>query len=1058
VRGRSTPWFLGLAIALAVALPAQAQFGKNKVQYKSFDWKTVQTEHFDIYYYEGEDESAFHAARMAERAYERLSRILHHEIEENVPVIVYASHSDFQQTNISPGLIPEGVGGVTEYLKRRVFLPFTGSYGEFDHVLTHELVHAFQVDMLFGVGVDANPFSFQPPLWFMEGMAEYLSVGRVDPNTEMWLRWSALEGQLIPLQYMSRVADIRVYRIGQAIFAFLGERFGDEMVGELLKKTVYFRSVDVAFEKTLGMDLEALNREWEDYVRRKYYPQIVHLNRPEEHWRRLIREKSFARTQLAPALSPDGERVVFFRDGRFSTDIVLASAIDGKILRTLVQGERSSDFESLRYIYTSIGWSPDGHRIAFPSKRGGEDVLNILDVETGKVLDTFSFRFDALYSPSFHPSGDRVVFTAIRGGKSDLWMVELSSRRLIRMTDDPYLVRDPQWSPDGRRIAFVTDRGEGTDLANLIFGEPRIAILEVETGEVTVLPSQKGKSITPQWGPDGNYLAFVSDRDGISDLYVQDLRDGRLFRLTRLITGVTGLIESSPPFSWSRNGRRIVFTTFMGEGWELYEIGEPLDKMEEVDVPEPLERIAMREFHDRLPWDQPSAAQEDVMLASFTRPDEDGSAPDTTSEAATSTDHPVPGGEDARPEPVDVGRLLDPGTGALTVAGPAPAARTPPPGEQPTEAEPGGEPPRLTLSALRAETAHDLPDPGSLEPEPYHLKWAPDFVGASPFFASNVGFAGSAQIALSDILSNHVVQIGASIYGSLNDSDLYLGYFNLAHRTNWGVAAYQFRNDFGVFTAQDRVGFESQIYRGVQVSVWRPFSKFNRIEFSARGMAVSRTVFDQSFNSGIVFTEEVDSDLLYYAEPEVALVTDNVVWGYYGPLHGRRARLQTGQAFGDVHFNTTIADWRRYFPLGSSAVFATRLIGGASVGSTPQIFRLGGPETLRGVGYGDLDGTRLALMNLELRFPLVETLRLGWPLRLGLGGIGGVLFFDMGGAWRESVRVFRHGRLDDLTAGYGFGLRLGLGYFALKYDLAQRTDLKSTIEATRSYFSIGVDY
>ncbi|MGH2569731.1 MAG: peptidase S9, partial [bacterium] len=589
--------------ALLLPVPAAAQFGKNKVQYKDFDWQTIQTEHFDIYYYDGEEESAFHAARMAERGYRRLSRMLNHEIPERVPIIVYASHTDFQQTNISPGLIPEGVGGITEYSKRRVFLPFTGSYGEFDHVLTHELVHAFQVDILFGVAVDTNPFAFQPPLWFMEGMAEYLSIGGLDPNTEMWLRWSALEGQLVPLQDMSRVYDIRVYRIGQAVFAFIGEKYGDEKVGELLRKTVALRSVNLAFERTLGMDLETLNEEWNDYVRRKYYPQIVDVNRPEKYGRRLIQKKGFNGVHLAPSLSPDGSRLVFIRDSRFSKDIVLASAIDGKILGRLVEGERSGDFESLRYFYTAIGWSPDGTRIAFPSKRGGEDVLNILDVDRKKVVDSMAFGFDALYSPCFHPNGREIVFAGIRNGKSDLFVIDIQNGELTQITDDPYLARDPQWSPDGKQIAFVTDAGEGTDLENLLFADPKIAVLEVESGQITLLPGQSGKNISPQWGSDGDHLAFVSDRDGISDLYVQNLHNHRLYRLTKLITGVTGIVESSPPFSWSRDGSRIVFTTFMGDGWELYQIEDPLAKMVDVDLPEPIEQIAARERESLAPWD-----------------------------------------------------------------------------------------------------------------------------------------------------------------------------------------------------------------------------------------------------------------------------------------------------------------------------------------------------------------------------------------------------------------------------------------------------------------------
>jgi hypothetical protein len=486
----------------------------------------------------------------------------------------------------------------------------------------------------------------------------------------------------------------------------------------------------------------------------------------------------------------------------------------------------------------------------------------------------------------------------------------------------------------------------------------------------------------------------------------------------------------------------------MGGGWELYQIDDPLTRMEEVQTPEPIEQIARRELGPGGVWEQPGPAQEDALLASFL--DE---AHGTSGERQDAAGDSAPAAADSGAVPlVD---LLDPGAAAVTVPGPTPLVVRSAPGDA------GGADPdtqRLTLTDVRAATAYDLPDRDSLASQPYRIKWAPDFVGASPFFASNVGFAGSAQIALSDILSNHVIQIGASVYGSLDESDLFLGYYNLAHRTNWGISAFQFRNDFGVFTAQDRIGFESQIYRGVQGVVSRPFSKFSRLELSARGVAVSSTVFDQSFESGFVTTQEVDSDLLYFAQPQIALVTDNVAWGYNGPMHGHRTRIQTGQAFGDVQFNTTLGDLRKYIPLGSTVVLATRVIGGASVGNTPQIFRVGGPETLRGVGYGALEGDTLGLLNIEMRFPLVETLRLGWPLRIGLGGIQGVLFFDAGGAWSEGVRVFRNGRLDDVTAGYGTGLRLGLGYFALKYDLAQRTDLKSRVGDSRSYFSIGVDF
>jgi len=183
------------AAALVGASPASAQyFGRNKVQYRAFDFKVIKTAHFDIYFYDQEREAALDAARMVERAYARLSRILQHEFRERKPIILYASHTDFQQTNTLPFFIDEGTGGVTESLKDRVILPFTGSYADFEHVLTHELVHAFQYDVIFRRGVisEASPFATRLPLWFMEGMAEYLSLGRIDALTAAWLRDASL--------------------------------------------------------------------------------------------------------------------------------------------------------------------------------------------------------------------------------------------------------------------------------------------------------------------------------------------------------------------------------------------------------------------------------------------------------------------------------------------------------------------------------------------------------------------------------------------------------------------------------------------------------------------------------------------------------------------------------------------------------------------------------------------------------------------------------------------------------------------------------------------------
>ena len=119
---RLIPYVMTVLCFLSMQPVVSAQldyFGQNKVQYRDFKWEVLTTPHFEIFYYQGEEETAYDAARMAERSYTRLSRILRHRFSNKIPVILYASHTDFQQTNVLGGFISEGTGGVTEFNKNR---------------------------------------------------------------------------------------------------------------------------------------------------------------------------------------------------------------------------------------------------------------------------------------------------------------------------------------------------------------------------------------------------------------------------------------------------------------------------------------------------------------------------------------------------------------------------------------------------------------------------------------------------------------------------------------------------------------------------------------------------------------------------------------------------------------------------------------------------------------------------------------------------------------------------------------------------------------------------
>ncbi|NLI16825.1 MAG: biopolymer transporter Tol, partial [candidate division Zixibacteria bacterium] len=167
-----------LLMITGLAWGQEEYFGQNKVQYKNLDWYYIQTRNFNIYFNHGQDSIANFAAKTLEDAYRIVSEQLDHKITQRIPVIIYSSPNDFQQTNVISDIMPEGVGGFTEVFKNRMVIPFTGSYEDFRHVLHHELTHAVMFNLLYGNDISsllARQAIFSPPLWLAEGFAEYSS-------------------------------------------------------------------------------------------------------------------------------------------------------------------------------------------------------------------------------------------------------------------------------------------------------------------------------------------------------------------------------------------------------------------------------------------------------------------------------------------------------------------------------------------------------------------------------------------------------------------------------------------------------------------------------------------------------------------------------------------------------------------------------------------------------------------------------------------------------------------------------------------------------------------
>jgi hypothetical protein len=506
--------FLVMGLTCIITLPVAAQygyhFGRNKIQYESFDWNVMRTEHFDIYFYPEMQELAEHGAFFAEEVYEELQNKFSFALNHRVPIIFYSSNLHFKQTNITPGFIPDGVGGFFEFLKGRVVIPANGDLHRFRRVVRHELVHVFTYNKVLRVMRDHRkaPDRFLP-LWFTEGLAEYWS-GKPDYDHEMVMRDAVYSNYFVPLESMYRInGSFQMYKQGEAICRFISENYGEEKILQLIENFWKDRDFRRVIELTVHEPFDDVAAKLDDWVREQYYP--------------LLEEADFATLVAGPVATrgfnakpafyqfKDGSRKVYFVGNQTGYSNVYQVAVDSLYQPTgptqvLINGERSDRFEAFHLFESRISVSNDG-KLAFVTKSGERDVIHVYDLEADELGSTYGFEdLIAVYSPSWSPDGTRLVFSSIdRSGFSDLYTYDITSDNLERLTSDKYDDRDPSWSPDGRYVAFSSDR---TSLG--IDGAYNIFTYDGEDGTIRYVTYGERYDASPRWSSDGQSLVFVS--------------------------------------------------------------------------------------------------------------------------------------------------------------------------------------------------------------------------------------------------------------------------------------------------------------------------------------------------------------------------------------------------------------------------------------------------------------------------------------------------------------------------------------------------------------------
>ena len=924
---------------LALPAPVEAQyFGRNKVQYDDFDWQVLSTPHFDLHFY---DEMSFvveDLARQSERWYERLARTFQHEFEEAKPLIFYADHPDFQQTNTLSGFIGEGTGGVTESLKNRVIMPLTGSYWDTDHVLGHELVHAFQYNVAQSRQGGGLQGLYANPLWLIEGMAEYLSVGRDDPLTAMWMRDAIMRDDFPTIRQMTREQRFFPYRFGQALWAYVGGVYGDDAIIQTFRRSLRI-GFQPAIQQVLGVSTDTLSAQWKQAVADAYLPLMEGRTAPDSIGTRILDENNAGKQNVSPMLSPDGQYVAFLSEkDLFSVDLYMADARTGEVIRKLSSANSDPHADALRYIDSSGTWSPDGSRFAYVVFAGGDQEINIVTTSDGKLRERIKPEgLGSIANPAWSPDGRHIAFSGMKGGISNLYLWDLETGEMDQLTNDKFADLHATWSPDGSTLAFASDRGPETSFDEFTFSKFQISLIDMSTRGVRTLPLLGNvRHSNPQFAPDGT-LYFLSDADGFSDLYRTDLSDRSIERVTRLVTAVSGIVAMSPAMSVAAQTGEIAISVFEEFGFKIHTLPANPPAV-------PLARVAAVDATERLGRNLPP-----VNADRFSRVDEYLGDPTTGLESegmfteSTASDYDPSLALDFLGQP-SIGVGAD--QFGTYLGGGASAFFSDMLGNQ-----------VLAVAVQAQGTFKDIG--GQVQYADLGDRWNWGVSGGRiPYQMLYQTFDqgdGTTPPSLSQIRQR---VFATSVGGSLAYP------FSTTRRLEGGLGLQRYSYDF----EEDRF-FLDQFGRiiGVQQRIDRPD-------------------LEEQFTS------------LNLASASLAYVGDNSYFGFTSPIRGGRFRLGVDATVGTENFYTLVGDYRRYFAPHSNLTVAFRGMhtgryGGIESANVIQPFFLGWETNIRGYAYESFDtvecgvpggpqgdgcpvfdrlfGNQLAVANLEVRIPFL---------------------------------------------------------------------------------------
>ena len=976
---------------LAAPPPADAQyvfgyFGKNKIAYEEFDWQIYHSPHFDVYYYESEEHLLPKIVSFAESAYDRLSRRLDFQIDEPTPLIVYATHSAFEQNNLLFNFVPEGVGAFATPVRYRMVMPADLPDPQLFELIMHELTHIFEYHILFQ-GSLARAVAQAPPTWMMEGFASYMADDE-ESWEKMYLR-DAVVNDLIPPISRVDFGGYMAYRFGHAFFDFVEERWGDDGVQDFiyeLRNTIGSRA-DRAVERAFRIEPEEFDIEFRRWLRERYLPQLVASGEPLDYGRPYRVEDRPNTSETSPVVSPSGDLAAAFSTLAGEVDVVLFDNRRRRFLRNLTAGY-ANDYQYpiaqglhvARRMGKDIAFSPDGDTLALFVKRESGRSLMLLDVISGdvvRIIDMHELGLEQQLSLAYSPDGRKIAFSAWRDGDFDLFTWDLESGELENLTDDDLYNGGPTYSPDGGRIVYTS----------VLDGYEKLFELDLETGERRQISFGDSHERDPAFSPDGGRLYFTSDRTGAENVYSVDVGTGGISQHTNAVTGCF-----MPSAFLDEDGEeQLVFVGFWRQRQNLY-LADPDEVLVGEDIVDPAG----------------PAAPYGIEPPELDEPGDPNAPTGAADEVAEETEpFIVLGGETAAPEALptfepDIDVTIDMANRERY--------------------------PRLKLYLEDAQTIVAVDDDQTVLGQIY-LRFA-DQIGDRQLYTLFTSVRSFSDFDLVYLDTSRRINWMVRLY---DDRDYFLRLsgegeiLRDARYAETGLMGY--------------LVYPFDFYRRVEVGVGARYRDVPAPLFTRRGEGNDTEIvqiYEARSDAYPVFEASLVGDTALFADyGPLAGHRYRLTYNYAPDLE------ESGTLSQDV-----ILDARKYFPLTRRSNLAFRAWGAYSDGNFTRPFFFGGLDTVRGTRIYSLVGDRAFYGNAELRFPLLDVVALPFMSIRNIRGtlfldVGGAYFheFQEFDFWDSE-----NDRLQDGISSYGFGVTAFLFGLPVNFEFSKQWNFDETLD------------